>query len=90
MPLEGGGSRRLRSRAWWSQKLALAIILLTGAGLLIKSFWMLEKVRPGFRADHVLTARVEPPETKYASAQQRLNYQRQLSERKSRPLLGSN
>ena len=77
---EGGGSRRLRSALVVSET-ALAIILLTGAGLLIKSFWMLEKVRPGFRADHVLTARVELPETKYASAQQRLNYQRQLSEK---------
>ncbi len=77
---EGGGSRRLRASLVVSET-ALAVILLTGAGLLIESFWMLEKVRPGFRADHVLTARVELPETKYPNAPLRLNYQRQLLEK---------
>lgn len=37
-------------------QIALAVILLTGAGLVIKSFWRLQAVDPGMRSDHLLTA----------------------------------
>jgi predicted permease len=44
---------------------ALALILLVGAGLLIKSFARLQDVNPGFTSDHVLTAQLSLPATRY-------------------------
>lgn len=37
-------------------QIALALILLTGAGLVIKSFWRLQTVDPGINGEHLLTA----------------------------------
>lgn len=42
-------------------QLALAVILLAGAGLMTKSLWKLTEVAPGFRTDHILTARLSLP-----------------------------
>jgi putative ABC transport system permease protein len=46
-------------------EVALAMILLVGAGLLLKSFARLESVPLGFEADHLLTLRVIPPTPRY-------------------------
>ncbi len=46
-------------------ELALAVVLLVGAGLLIKGFWQLRSVDPGFQPDNLLTMRIELPETRY-------------------------
>jgi putative ABC transport system permease protein len=42
-------------------QVAVAIVLLTGAGLMMKSLWRLTRVSPGFEADHILTARLSLP-----------------------------
>jgi len=46
-------------------EIALSLVLLTGAGLLIRSFIRLQNIEPGFDTDGVLTARVQLPGTRY-------------------------
>lgn len=44
-------------------EVALSVMLVIAAGLLIRSFWALSHVDPGFRADRVVTARITPNQT---------------------------
>ncbi|HYJ86769.1 MAG TPA: ABC transporter permease [Pyrinomonadaceae bacterium] len=60
----GGARQRLRS-TFVVVELAVALVLLVGAGLLIKTFWNLRSVEPGFAADHLVTMRIELPEARY-------------------------
>ena len=46
-------------------QLALALVLLVGAGLLVRTFWNLRSVDPGFQAAQLLTFRVELSDTRY-------------------------
>ena len=48
-------------------EMSLALVLLAGAGLMIRSFAALAHVDLGFRADHVLTARLSLPPRKYGT-----------------------
>jgi predicted permease len=41
-------------------EVALAVVLVTSAGLLIRTLWRLTQVDPGFRSEHVVTVRVTP------------------------------
>jgi predicted permease len=59
-----GGTRRL-SNAFVVVQFALSLVLLAGAGLLIKSFQRLLAIDPGFRADHALVARLQVPYPRY-------------------------
>jgi len=52
-------SQRLRSGLVIAE-VAFAVLLVIGAGLLIRSFWALSHVNPGFQPEHVLTARITP------------------------------
>lgn len=59
-----GIQTRLRSGLAVAQ-IAIAIILLIGAGLTVKSFWALMHVAPGFRSENILTARLSLPGSRY-------------------------
>lgn len=59
---------------------AIALMLLIGAGLLIKSYAQLQEVNPGFSADNVLTAQMTLPATRYADAAARRTFWQRLEE----------
>jgi putative ABC transport system permease protein len=44
-------------------EVALAALLVVGAGLLVRSFWRLSHTNPGFQSEHVVTARISPVES---------------------------
>ncbi|HEV2915206.1 MAG TPA: ABC transporter permease [Pyrinomonadaceae bacterium] len=73
-------SRRLRN-AFVVAEIALALVLLVGAGLMIKSFMRLQAVDPGFDPGNLLTMRVLLPRAKYADDGKRVNFFRQAVER---------
>ena len=61
-------------------EMALALVLLTGAALMLKSFLRLRAVNPGFRAQNLLTMTVELPDAVYQTPPQvRAFHQRMLS-----------
>ena len=62
----GGGHARLRS-ALVIAELAVAMVLLTAAGLLLRSFEKLRSVPLGFKTDHLLTAGYSLPRQQYTS-----------------------
>ena len=47
---------------------AMAVVLLTGAGLMIRSLAFLRGVNPGFQPERLLTMRIVPPRSKFAEA----------------------
>ena len=60
---------------------ALAVVLLIGAGLLIRSLVALQNTNPGFDANNVLTMRVDLPRGKYDTAEKSSNFFQQLEQR---------
>ena len=64
------GSHDRRDDMWQSVlvagQLALVLMLLTGTGLLLRSFVRLINVDPGFEYENLLVFEVQPPDTRYA------------------------
>jgi predicted permease len=67
---------------------AFALMLLVGAGLLIKSFARLQNVDPGFSSENVLTAQLALPPARYADAAARRTFWTRLIE-KTRTIPGA-
>jgi putative ABC transport system permease protein len=60
-----GESRRARGVLVVAE-IALALVLLVGAGLLLRALWRLQNVRPGFQPEGVVAAHIDLPESRYA------------------------
>jgi putative ABC transport system permease protein len=76
----GSGRERLRKTLAVTE-VALAMLLLVGAGLLIRSFAALTSVNPGFEAEHLLKAEVSLPQFQYSKPQQWTEFSDELLER---------
>jgi putative ABC transport system permease protein len=74
------GRSRLRATLVVTE-VALSLMLLLGAGLLIKSFWRLQQVDTGFKAEQLLTLRLFPPAATYPNNQQVAAFYERLLER---------
>ncbi|HEU5459964.1 MAG TPA: ABC transporter permease [Pyrinomonadaceae bacterium] len=78
----GPGASRLRFRQMLVVfQVSVAVMLVIGAGLLIKSFWLLQRVDPGFEAEGVLSAGLTLPVSKYSEPNLINNFHKQLLER---------
>ena len=67
----GAGAKRNRVRGVLVvAELAIAVVLLVGAGLLIQSFWRLQHVNPGIQPEKILTFNVAVPDVRYSSEKQ--------------------
>jgi putative ABC transport system permease protein len=75
-----GGRHRLR-QALVVGEVALTLVLLVGAGLLIHSFYRLQRVDPGFDADHLLSFQVLLPPEKYPDEHGWLDFAREVKQR---------
>jgi len=74
------GRQRLR-KLLATGELALALVLLVGSGLLLRSFVLLSNVDPGFDPHNALTARLQLPEAQYSSPEKHWTFYKQVLER---------
>ncbi len=86
----GSGSSKHQikiSRALVATEIALSLVLLIGAGLLLRSFWHLIEVRPGFDPHHVVTAKIwlsvpnDPAEDNYRTTEKRAAFHQEVLRR---------
>jgi putative ABC transport system permease protein len=74
------GRQHLRATLVVSE-VALAFLLLVGAGLFLRSLASLQEVSPGFQAERVITANVALPHTRYADAAKQIAFYRAVIDR---------
>ncbi len=78
----GAGVRHRRLRhTFVMAEIALAVVLLVGAGLMLRSFSALRRVNPGFDSSSVLTMRMQLPVAKYREDAQRIRFFHDLTTR---------
>ena len=70
-------SQHLRS-ALAIAEVGFAVLLVTSAALLIRSFWTLSHVNPGFQSEHIVTARITPNESFCADSTRCLSFYRSV------------
>jgi putative ABC transport system permease protein len=75
----GIGKQRLRSGLVVAE-IAIAVVLLIGAGLLIKSFSQLRTVNPGFNPENLTTMRIDLPEFRYKEIPKQTQFRRAVLE----------
>jgi len=83
---EGGRTGSSGARAWVRNTLvvlemALALVVLVSAGLLVRSFWRVQQVNPGFAPQNALAMSLVLPATKYKEPVQRVNFYKEALQR---------
>lgn len=82
--LEGGFSLSRESRRFGRSlvtlQVAMAVVLMLGAGFLLESLWRLKSVNPGFRPANVLTFRIDLPAPWYPENSDVIEYFRRIQE----------
>jgi putative ABC transport system permease protein len=76
-----GGARRNLRRILVVVEFALALTLLAGGGLALRSFWNLNRMDLGIRSGHVLTFLLPTPRDRFSDAEQIRQFYRQMLER---------
>jgi predicted permease len=86
----GSSKRQIKlSRILVASQIALSLVLLIGAGLLLRSFWHLLEVRPGFEPHRLLTAKIwlpfpnDPAEDAYRVTEKRAAFYQEVLRRVS-------
>ena len=86
----GSSKHQIRiSRILVASEIALSLVLLIGAGLLLRSFWQLLEVRPGFEPHRLLTAKIwlpfpnDPAEDAYRVTEKRAAFYQEVLRRVS-------
>jgi putative ABC transport system permease protein len=79
-----GSRSRLVRQALVIAEVALALVLLVGAGLMIQSFLLMRSIDPGFDAHNLLTMRIQLPRAKYPNDASKVAFFRQAVERLDR------
>lgn len=62
-------------------QMAMAFLLVAGAGLMVRGFWKLQQVNPGFNPAHILTFNIALPSATYKDANAKQNFWTLLQER---------
>jgi len=76
-----GPGRVLIRAALVVSEVALSLVLLAGAGLMVRSFIRLQSIDPGYDPRNVLTLGLSLPEARYQDAHQVINFYQKLTER---------
>lgn len=80
----GGAARGRLHGGLVMVEVALAVVLVIGAGLLLRSAWQLQRVDPGFRYESLLTLRLNPPPSRYAEGPEITGYYQRVLDRLER------
>jgi predicted permease len=76
-----GGARRRFRDALVVAEMALAVVLLIGAGLMLRTLWSLQRLDLGFNPAGVLTMRIALPQASYPEAEQVVGFYSRLMDR---------
>ncbi len=75
----GASAGRLRN-AFVVAEVALAMVLLVGAGLLLNALWRLSAVRPGFDPEGAIAVRLDLPESRYGDVPEETRFRERVLE----------
>jgi putative ABC transport system permease protein len=75
------GSQRRASSVLVVCEIAMSLTLLVGAGLLLKSFWLLTQVNPGFQTTHIVTAELGLNSSQYSDDAKRFRFWQDFASR---------
>jgi len=81
--LAGGSGRARMRRVLVAGEIALSLVLLVGAGLMIRSFAALQSTRPGFEADQLVSFQLALPGIRYPNPADQVRFFEELSDRMS-------